>query len=331
MMELNKFESNSIEVTIAECLNRSARTIGRSASILAVAFGLILAAPSAPASAAIPAYTLVGSYSKAVGSGGEGAAFDVDAQGRMVIMNGNQIYRQDAVNGSAFSPIGSVPAGFVDSFSGASFIRFSPDGTRLAIGNGVFGAGGRVGVVGVAGLSTAGSSPIMWTPMDNFLATWADNQTLLVSGGAGVGAVFSPADNSAISGRVIINGIDGASGGVAFNGTHIFAGNGFDFSPGSGSNTGEIRTIPLATALASPTPIDFEAGGGGMAPIARVLSASPMEFDPFGNLLVGGGDVFGGGALAISDTRESSMGVRGPQRSRRWVAEGRSRRCWRLR
>lgn len=260
----------------------SRRTIRVTATLMLAA----CATMTGQAHAAIPAYMLVGSYSKAAAGTG---AFDFDAQGRMVVLTGNQLLRQDSVNSSTFTTIGSIPSGFVDGFSGASFIRFSPDGTRLAIGNGVFGAGASVGVID---LSTLGGSPspLASVAMDNYTGTWVDNSTLLVAGGGAVGTITSTINSNTLTGRTIINGVDGASGGVAYTGTHILAANGFDFGPGTGSNSGEIRAIPFATAMSSSTPINFETG---MTPIAHVLSGSPLEFDPFGNLLVGGGDVFG--------------------------------------
>jgi hypothetical protein len=196
---------------------------------------------------------------------------------------------QDAANASSFTAIGSLPAGFVAAFGGASFVSLSPDGSTLAVGNGAFGANAAVGLLPFASLSAMAPSPVSAVAMNNFTGRWFDNSTLLVTGADGPESFVAAVDRSTKSRRNIVSNIGGSVGGVAFNSTHLLTSNGFDFDDSSGSQTGEVRATPLVAALAGATPVDFE---NDMTPVAKLLSGSDLGFDGMGNLLVGGGDVF---------------------------------------
>ncbi len=248
----------------------------------ATALGMALLLGS-QALAAIPPYTLVGSFQKPVG------AFDLLNDGRMVVLSGSQVLVQDSPTSSSFTSVGSLASGFVSTF-GAAFIDLSPDGSTLAIGNGEFGAAARVGFVSWAGLNTSGPSSPSTVAMNAFDSHWIDGSTLLVTGSDGSGSTVSVVNPTTLATRTIVSNIGGSVGGVTANGSFLFTSNGFDFDTSVGSETGDIRAVPLATALASMTPIDFESA---MQPVARLLSGGSLGFDGAGNLLVGGGDVFG--------------------------------------
>ncbi len=87
------------------------------------------------------------------------------------------------------------------------------------------------------------------------------------------------------SNPVIVSGIAGASGGVAFDSAgRLYTGNGFDFSPG-GSGTGTIRAFAPESWAGGA--VNFESAG---TYIGDILSASGLLFDTEGNLVVAGGN-----------------------------------------
>jgi len=239
----------------------------------------------AAASAAAPAYTLIGSFPAPQGSG----PIDVLPDGRLLALRGNNLFVQSGPNTGSYSLLGSITPGLVSGF-GASFLSVSPDGSTIAIGDGNFGPGSSVLTLPFASLNTAAPATPSVFVSDNFDAAWADNSTLFVAG-----AGFSTTGVQRIdlnSGTVaqVIDGLDGASGGIAINNGVLYTANGFDFSPGSGSQTGEVRAFNLS-ALTGPTaPLNFETQG---IPVADALSGGSLGFDGLGNLLVGGGDSFG--------------------------------------
>ncbi len=258
----------------------------------AVAPGIVAAAQ-----AAVPAYSLVGSFSLPTGA----QAFDVLADGRVIAIKGGDIFEQVARHSSAFSRLGGVdPAIFEGPFGnfGAGFLRRSPDETTLAIGDN--GAQGLVHFVNFAALDPTPSSqtPTQNIPVPNTEAHWASDGRLYVTGAAAESIVTEILPGSMTS-RVVVNNIGGASGGVTTDGTYLYTGNGFDFGPG-GSQTGDVRAFALSSLDLRAAPVDFENGG---VLVARSLSASSLGFDSLGNLLVGGGDFASGdqGYAAVID------------------------------
>ncbi|MBL0926387.1 MAG: hypothetical protein IBJ11_01885 [Phycisphaerales bacterium] len=242
------------------------------------------------AAAAAPAYTLVGSFTLPA----QTDAFDVLPDGRVVaIRRSGEIAAQTSVNGSGFARAGSINPALVSSF-GAGFLRVSPDGSTLAIGDNRFPAPDqKVFFVASASLNPAADSPATGVIAPNAEAVWRDNSTLYVTGATAFGAdSFVTAVNvPTLTARTVVANINGASAGVAVRGGWLFTGNGFENGPG-GSRTGEIRAIPLTAAdaaAAGGSAVDFEAAG---TPVGRTLSASTLGFDSLGNLLVGGGDFF---------------------------------------
>ena len=261
---------------------------GGAASVVglnAVGSGLEKAAFAQP-SANIPNYTLVGQFAL------PSEAWDVGPDGRILQIRGNDIWRQDAANGSAFSRIGSVPAGQISNF-GASFLSISGDGSRIALGDNNFNASASVYVVGSAGLSTTADTATTRIVCGNFDGTWDDN-TLYVTGADAATfnsqlyrVSFSAPGTPAV--ETVLRDIGLGSGGVAVRGGRLYTGTGY----GSAAQpTGQIRSFNIGSlgSPGSPLPAPFSAG----TLETTALSASPLGFDRAGNLLAGGGDNFGG-------------------------------------
>lgn len=256
----------------------------RSCAALAASLCLHAAAGPALAAPTPPSYSLVGTYAAPSGAWdvrGDGRLISIDASGAVLV--------QDAANASTYTTVGSVPGGLLN--GGASFVSLSPDGSLLAFGDNNFGAGSgaSVYVIETSSLSTGGASPVFGIEAANFGAAWSDDSTLFVSGSESFGAPshvtrIDTTSLASLTADVAIANVGGASGGVAIAGGHLLTGNGFDNGPG-GSETGTIRAFDLAS-LTGPA-LDFEIDG---LLVGRTLSASPLDVDHQGNLLVGGGD-----------------------------------------
>ena len=276
---------------------------------LSLALGVSAITASSPfapaASAGIPAYSLVGTFDLPTGA----SAFDVLPDGRVIAIIGDDIVRQSAISGSAYEPLGSLPAGTVSSF-GASFLRLSPDGSTLAVGNNTFGDGNAVHTLALAALNTGAPTPTTSWSIPNTEAHWTDNDTLFVSG-FGAQAIVSEIDLAGATARTVIADIAGASGGITTDGTYLYTSNGFDFGPG-GSDVGEVRAFRLSdiASLAAGDALSFETQGRA---VADALSGASLGFDSLGNLLVGGGDFFGSGdvgyaAIVDADAVAAALG-----------------------
>ncbi len=270
------------------------RCVFRSLSLAAaMVIGANAIAPSARA--ALPAYSLLGSFELPAGA----TVWDTAPDGRVITLVGGDVYRQDAVSASSFTRLGSLPAGEIPSF-GAAFLRISPDGSTLAIGDNY--AGGTPDVLLVPTLALDPLAPTTPTrlALDHSEADWAGNSTLFVTGSTIDGSFVAMVDIPTLSTRQVVGNIDGAAAGVTSDGAYLYAGNGFAF--GGPSQTGEVRAFPLSAITSSATPLDFENAG---IPVADALTGSSLGFDGFGNLLVGGGDFFGGsgdlGSAAVID------------------------------
>jgi hypothetical protein len=244
------------------------------------------------ARAEVPAYQLVGSFS--LGTGADRGPVDVLPDGRLIRVSGDgRIAVQTAVNAGTFATVGSIDASLLSTF-GASFVKVSPSGQTVAIGDNTFGPGGKVLLVNAAAFSTVSASPATAVTVPNAEAAWSGEGTLFVSG-FGSGSVLSRVDVSAGVATTVVTGIGDASGGVAVRDGRLYTGIGFDFS---GPRAGEIRAFDLA-ALSGSGAVAFESG----ALIGDVLSAFSLGFDGLGNLTAGGGDFNTGdtGAAAVVD------------------------------
>jgi hypothetical protein len=245
--------------------------------------------------AGVPAYSLVGTVELPAGT----ASYDTLPDGRLLSSVGSEFFAQDSVNGSAWSLVGSLPAGQVSSF-GASFVRVSPDGATIAVGDNNFGPGATVYTFASSTLDPMAPTIATAWASSNFDAHWSSAGRLYIAG-ASAGGEVREIDLGAMSSRIVLSNIGLSAGGVTTDGAYLYAGNGFDLVPG-GSDTGEVRAFDLASISGAVSPIDFETSG---TPVADALSGASLGFDPLGNMLIGGGDVFGGsndfGYAAIVD------------------------------
>lgn len=259
------------------------RGCGRACALAAAGAAVLMG--TAVAEAAIPPYTLVGSFPIPAGP------WDVvpagpDA-GKLIAMQGDTVVLQSAVNGAGYAAVGSVAAETVSGF-GAAFVRVSPSGDRIAIGDNRFPGVQRVHVLDTGTLSTNGPSATVSVIAPNYEAAWASESTLYVTGAldfstkAGLWRVNV---GPTLSATQVVSDIGDASGGVAVHGGRVYTGVGFDFAPAP-NTTGVIRSFDLGALGAAASSVVFSSG----AFVGDVLSALPLGFDAAGNLLVGGGD-----------------------------------------
>ncbi len=249
--------------------------------IVGVAF---VAAPSTARADAFAAYQITGSFTVPSGSG----PYDVLADGRVIALDGDTVYLETALRSRMFALHGTLAGADIPGF-GAAFIRVSPDGTKIAVGNN---GGTTTGFkVGVVDFNTLGG---VWFDANHFLAEWIDNTNLAIAAsdffnGSSVTVLDTTSVDAANpTNTTIVANVGGASGGIAFDlDGNLFVGNGFSSIGPSG--TGTIKAFTQAAwlaALLGGSPLDFE--NEGML-IVQVLGASPLRFDVEGNLLAGGG------------------------------------------
>lgn len=252
--------------------------------LMCLSAGVLSVCASGACLAGAPGYELVGSFRTPTGSG----ARAITADGRLVVMVGNEIHLQSAASSSSFAQLGSVDAGLLNAF-GASCLALSPDGASLAIGDGNFGPGANVHFVSWSELSANAPTAVASIEAASYEAHWAQDGRLYLSG-----ADFSNTFVSVIEGieggapvvTRIIEGIGGASGGVTVRDGTLFTSNGFDFDDSSGSITGDVRAFEL-DAMSRGAAANFETDG---TLVASALSGLTLGFDGFGNMLIGGGD-----------------------------------------
>ncbi len=215
--------------------------------------------------------------------------FDVLSDGRLIALFGDDAYVEVAAGSDAFSQTGTLPSADFPSF-GPAFIRVSPDGLRIAVGNngGASFSNYRVGVLEIA--TFTGN----WFAAAHYDAEWIDNTLLAVTAGDFVNpSVVTVLDTTSAdplnpTNPIIINNIGGASGGIAFDSAwNLYTGNGFQFDGPSGTGAVKAFTHAAWQAALGGSPLNFETGG---VLVVDVLSASPLGFDGQGNLFVGGGD-----------------------------------------
>lgn len=237
-----------------------------------------LAAPAALA--VIPAYVQQGSFSLP----SSGSAFDVGSDGRAwVVTEAGGIVRQTAVNGSAFAPVGSLPGGLVHSF-GAGFIRVSPDGARLAIGDN--GTVNQMWIVPAGSLSTGGPTTPQTVSVPNFDAAWTDNATLYVNGSPSFGSPPSLYRVNVTGNTVAaaVTNIGDGSGGVASRAGRVFTAIGYDVG---GVLDGQVRSFDLPTLNVAGSSVVFSTG----LLATQATTGNSLAFDTAGNLIEAG---FGG-------------------------------------
>jgi hypothetical protein len=223
------------------------------------------------------------------------------ADGRLIAATGNEVFVETSVGSGDFALAAMIDAA-VTGGSDPAFLSVSPDGQRVA-----FGAGFQRPIavfetslldLGAPGLVTADNASVF--EVDHFGAAWQGGGTLAVSGAGGVTAIDTLTGDT----TELVTNIGGASAGVAFDdGGNLYTANGFDFAPG-GSETGEIRRFSPGDF--GDGPADFTGDGEF---VAEVLSGSPMSFDAFGRLIIGGGDSAEGdaGYVGVLDLSSGSL------------------------
>jgi len=244
--------------------------------------------------AAVPAYGLVGTYDSGV-PGGLTGAMGLRSDGRFYQVVGDDVYVQAGVNSPSFARIGSLPAGSADAF-GAAFISASPDGSLLAIGNGKFGAGAGVNIVGTASLSTSMPSVAAFVGVPNYSAAWAGNSTLYVTGFGGTSQVARVDLMPAAAATTVLTSVGGASGGIAVGGGNLFVGSGF------GAGVGDVRSFPLATINAATSSLGFTSG----AFVVNAFTAGTIDFDAAGNIILTGQSFSSGNGVAVIDLADGT-------------------------
>lgn len=257
-------------------------------------------------------YGLVERFTLPAGSGPIGALPD----GRLVTLVDADLYVETASGTRAFAFHGTLPAADMASF-GAAFIRMSPDGTMMAVGNN----GGADFMNLQVGVFAFPSLVGDWFNAGHFDAAWTDaTHVALTTGEFGSPSRVTLLDTTSVdpsnpTNPTLIDNIGGASGGVAIDAQgNLFTGNGFTIAGPSG--TGLVKAFSQAAWMAAAvgSPIDFEANG---VVIVDVLSASPLGFDGVGNLLVGGGDFSAAGqsdyvAVVSASAIASALAGNGP-------------------
>ena len=219
---------------------------------------------------------------------------DALPDGRIISTTGDGVYIETGVGTGDFSLVSTLDTGLFGGDPDPAFIRVSPDGSRIALGGGF---GKPVAVFDTAELGSGGLPSVIdasnadFFAVNHFDAEWMDNSQLALTAGdfgspAFVSLLDVTSDTLAPVNPVIINNINGSSGGITFDDAgRLYTGNGFELgSPGS--ETGWIKVFE-PTDWSITAPADFEANG---VFIGDVLSANSLSMDADGNLFVGGGD-----------------------------------------
>jgi hypothetical protein len=266
---------------------------------------LLLLSPRAAHSDTFSDYQVSSSFTLPAGA----QAFDVVA-GRVIVSVGNTLRLETSPGSRTFTTLGTLSGADIPSF-GPAFLRVSPDGQRVAIGNngGASFFNYQVGVFLLSSLSGA------WFNVSHYDAEWIDNRHLALTAGdfpnpSIVTALDTQSNPMAPANVTLVNNIGGASGGIAFDASgNLFTANGF--ATGGPSVTGAIRAFAAASwqaALAGGPPVNFETAG---VPVITLFSGSPLTFDGSGNLFVGGTPDTSQGAFALVRASRVASAVAG--------------------
>lgn len=235
-------------------------------------------AMSCSANAAIPNYVQVGSFPIPSSS----FVFDALPDGRLIGVSATgQILRQTAVNGAAYTLVGTLPSGAVPSF-GAGFAKLSPSGSRLAVGDN--GAGNSICIVPLDALSIVPPTTVSTVSVFNYQAEWADDDTLYVSGSPtfGVPTSLYRARVSTGTSVEVVNQIGDGSGGVAVSAGTVYTAVGFDVS---GVHDGQIRGFSASALAVAASPVAFSSS----TLVGQLNTGATLDVDAQGNLIVAGG------------------------------------------
>jgi hypothetical protein len=244
----------------------------------------------------------------ATGAGSFGVSVDAMSDGRLIATTGFNILLETDVGSNDYQIAATIDATLLADPVDPGFIVVSPAGSRIAIGAGF---GKPVIVFDASLLNTA--RPTTLTPSNasafpvmHFAAAWLDESSLAITGGvfgqpSFVTLLDTTSDPMSSDNPVIIDNIDGASGGIVIdNDGAIYTSNGFDNSP-STPGTSDTGWIKRFTSADWSSGADFENDG---LFVADLLSANTLAMDRDGALAVGGGDFSEGdvGTIAVIHT-----------------------------
>jgi len=217
---------------------------------------------------------------------------------RLLAATGRTIFLWESFGSSNWLPVATLAP--EEAAMDPAFLAISPDGEKIALGTGL---ALPLWVFPPSALSTR--SPLHLTTdapqvrawhLDYYAGAFRDSRYLFINAGGdtlGKSDVYS-IDTESRTGEVIliVSSIPGASAGIAFDADgNLVTGIGWDPLD---ERTGEIRLFDakeIDAALEAQESLDYESGGFVIA--TNVLSAAFLTFDEEGNLIVGGGDVFG--------------------------------------
>ena len=224
-----------------------------------------------------------------------GCLFDATPDGRIVALDGDDVYGEDAVGTGSFSYVGALPNADMPASWPGAFLRVAPNGERIAVGNNGGSSWVNYEIGRVFDFPALTGS---WYPINHFDAAWYDDTQLAITAGTfGSPSIVTMLDTTSSPARpvnpTVVNNIGGISGGIAFDQAgNLFTGNGYE---GDGpSETGWVKVFDhtaWSAAVAGGPPVDFETAGHL---VVDALSASSLGFDQHGHLHVGGGDFLGG-------------------------------------
>jgi hypothetical protein len=273
---------------------------------------------------AFATYAFVGSFELPEGN----VVFDILPDGRIIVLvvsdhgGGNYSHElcvESTVGSREFTECDPLPGEDTD-MAAPAFIRVSPDGSKLAVGNngGVNWDNYQVAIVDLNAMAAD------WFPIRHWDAEWYDDTHLAITAdtlsSTGIVSVFdisSPLDEGAPNPLEVIVNIGGASAGVTFDTLgNLYTGNGLQY--GGPSGTGCVKVFESGEwipVLGGAPALDFEETG---IQVVDILSAASLGFDNEGSLHVGGGDLSGGpddfdcAALVRSSAVAGALAGQGP-------------------
>ncbi len=278
----SSYRRGSDGAPIPLCRNTSVRFLVHLIATICVAS----AVPPVARAGVFDRYELAGSFELPEGT----TTFDALADGRLIVLVGADVYMETGPHDRVFTLHGTLPGADLNAF-GPSFVRPSPDGTKIAVGN-CGGASFGNFEVGVFDLATVVGT---WFAANHTDGRWIDDTRIALtasdfSNGSSVTVLDTlSADPVSPINTVVIDSVGGASGGIAFDaGGNLVTANGLSSIGPSGTGTIKAFRFEEWTApLAGGDPLNFETDGTF---IVDVLGGVSLGFDDHGNLLVGGAD-----------------------------------------
>lgn len=255
---------------------------------------------------ALPAAsTSFGTSADAFGKSQAGNIDGFPLRSKILAAADSSLFLQKNFGASSFIEVGHVVGFSMD----PSFVKISPDGTRVALGTGLYKP---LYIFPTGALSALNPPDVGHAPgtltydLSYYDGAWRDSRYLFINAGtfeggeagSAVFAIDTEDPNPATQIRTVISSIPGASGGVTFDHQgNLITGNGYTYDADV-AGTGQLKiwsAADVATTLAAePQPLDYVDTGHVLA--EHVLSAAWLGVDSSNNLYVGGGDAFGGSA-----------------------------------